>query len=320
MKNWQEVLNLIERFNVYSSTEVTFTALDTLLQIFREASGLSEALKDSEEFLRGLFSIRPTSVMTLNVVSSLLLGLENSIGNSTSLKDWIDELDARVSSLTKEISSKTNTVATLGARRIKDGDRLLTCSYSRTVKALFSRLREEGKSVYVYVTESRPGGEGVALAKELGRMNFPVELIVDSAVRFFMKDVDIVVVGAEAIAANGAVVNKVGTSLIALAAHEARVRTFVLATTDKFSPETVFGELVKLPVLRDTSLLPGLEKYGDINVAAPLFDVTPPRHIDTIVTDRGVVAPEAVILLVKELYGWPPASIDPLSILRKLFR
>lgn len=53
-----------------------------------------------------------------------------------------------------------------------------------------------------------------------------------------------VLLGAEAIAANGAVVNKIGTSLIALAAHEARVRVFVAAETYKFSPATVLGELV----------------------------------------------------------------------------
>ncbi|MEM3138238.1 MAG: hypothetical protein QW760_06940, partial [Thermofilaceae archaeon] len=277
MKNWQEVLNLIEKFHIYSSTEVTFTALDALSQIFHESSSFSEAFKNAEEFLKRLFSLRPTSVMTLNVMSSLLSGLENLARNFTSLKDVVDELDTRISFLTKEISSKTSTVAALGARRVREGDKLLTCSYSRTVKAMFSKLKEEGKDVHVYVTESRPGGEGVALAKELGKMSFPVELIVDSAVRFYMKDINIVVVGAEAIAANGAVVNKVGTSLIALAAHEARVRTFVLASTHKFSPETVFGELVRLPVIKDTGLLPGLERYSDLNVAVPLFDVTPPR-------------------------------------------
>jgi translation initiation factor 2B subunit (eIF-2B alpha/beta/delta family) len=62
--------------------------------------------------------------------------------------------------------------------------------------------------------------------------------------------------GADTVAANGAVINKVGTSLIALAAHEARVRTFVIATTHKFSTETVFGELVKLPVVEGARAKP----------------------------------------------------------------
>ncbi|MEM3943877.1 MAG: hypothetical protein QXJ59_07305, partial [Thermofilaceae archaeon] len=65
-------------------------------------------------------------------------------------------------------------------------------------------------------------------------------------------------------------------------------------------------------------LLPGLEKRRDLNVCYPLFDVTPPRYVDAIITEKGVVAPEAVILLVRELHGWPTEVHDLISRLEKL--
>ena len=77
-------------------------------------------------------------------------------------------------------------------------------------------------------------------------------LIIDSAVSHFIEDADKVIVGAEAVAANGAIVNKIGTATIAAVAHRAHVRSFVAASTYKFSPETMFGELITIEE-RDSS-------------------------------------------------------------------
>ena len=77
-------------------------------------------------------------------------------------------------------------------------------------------------------------------------------MIVDSAVRWIMKEIDIAVVGADTICSNGALINKIGTSQIGLAAHEARVPMMVCAESYKFSPKTMEGEIVEIEE-RDTS-------------------------------------------------------------------
>jgi ribose 1,5-bisphosphate isomerase len=119
-----------------------------------------------------------------------------------------------------------------------------------------------------------------------------------------MNEVDRVIVGADAVSANGAVVNKIGTSMMALAARESRTHFFVAAESYKFSPETMFGELVKIEERDASEVIPPSEiKYRSISVANPSFDVTPPEYIDFIITERGIIPPQAAILLLQQVLG-----------------
>ena len=302
---WEDTIREIAEYRIYSSTDAVLRALELFPQVFKRAYNLRESLETLAELVNKLVEVRPTSVMLTNMIRRLLRAVEEHVKAGRSTPEIADALELEIKSLRRELESAVNIAATLGARRVRNGDTLMTCSYSKTIMALFHRLREEGKRVRVYVTESRPGGEGVEMAKEISSMGFEVELIVDSAVRFFMKDVDLVVVGAEAIAANGAVVNKVGTSMIALAAHEARVRFYVAAETYKFSPATVLGELVTIEERDPKEVVPPnvLASSPRLRVRNPAFDVTPPEYIDAIITERGVIPPKAAILVLKEEYG-----------------
>ncbi|MFP3282916.1 MAG: hypothetical protein RXP97_02395, partial [Nitrososphaeria archaeon] len=110
---------------------------------------------------------------------------------------------------------------------------------------------------------------------------------------------------ADAVAANGAVVNKIGTSVVALAAKEARVNFYVAAETYKFSPKTIVGELVPIE-FRDPAEVAGKGWVADhprIEVMNPAFDVTPAEYIDAIITERGVMSPYAAPLILLEEYG-----------------
>jgi ribose 1,5-bisphosphate isomerase len=120
-----------------------------------------------------------------------------------------------------------------------------------------------------------------------------------------MKDVDKVVVGADAVAANGALVNKVGTSLMALAAKEARVEFLVAAETYKFSPETLTGGLVWIEERAVEEVLPEAERgeLASVRVRNPSFDVTPPDYVDAIITELGVIPPQAAFWVLQKVYG-----------------
>lgn len=202
----------------------------------------------------------------------------------------------------KEAVSK---IGEIGAHRIKDGDVILTHCNSDTALTILATAWDYGKKFRVYVTETRPRFQGLISAKILGKKGIPVTLIVDSATRYFMNEIDKVVVGADAIAANGAVINKIGTSLIALAAKEARTVFFVAAETYKFSPETVVGALVKIEE-RDTSeVFPPnkIRKYKSVTVKNPAFDVTPAEYIDLIITEKGIIPPSAAFTIIQQEFG-----------------
>ncbi|WP_440059548.1 translation initiation factor eIF-2B [Thermogladius sp. 4427co] len=204
------------------------------------------------------------------------------------------------------------------ARRVVDGDVLMTNSNSIAVRRLFETLVRNKVRFSVYVLESRPGMEGLVLADFLDKLGVETYLVVDSAARFFMKNVDKVVSGAEAVAVNGAVISKVGTSLMALAASEARVRFFVIAPTLKISLETIYGELVRLPegdwrLLMDEETKKGLpEKYA---ARVPIYDVTPPNMIDGIATELGLYPPQSIPILVKSIYGKYPPQVPSIESL-----
>ncbi len=202
--------------------------------------------------------------------------------------------------------------ARVAANRIVDGDVLITLSNSICVRRVFKILVDRGTRFEVFVMESRPGMEGLDTASYLNDLGVKTYLIVDSAARFFMKRIKKAVIGAEAIAVNGAIVGKVGTSLLSLIANEARVRVFVVAPLYKFSIETIHGELVRLPE-GDWRLLmsPDVKEKmpGNYRARAPLYDVAPANYIDGIATENGLFAPQAIPVIIKQIYGsFPPKT------------
>lgn len=292
---------------VIGSTEAAYAVLNIL-------SSASSACRDSfAKFVATcvprLIKARPTSIVMVNLTRELLKAFVE-LARSEGFSRAVEEVPRMVSTIKEKIELVKKSIATHGSKRIVDGDVILTHSYSSTVIELFREALKRGIKFSVIVTESRPIGEGKLTASIVSKMGLETTLIVDSAVRFIMKRVSKVFVGADAVAANGAVVNKVGTSAIALAAKEARVRTYVAAGTYKMGLETVFGELIKGIVLSDAELIIPKDRIpelaGKVLVRAPLFDVTPPEYIDAIITESGVMAPQATPLLIKEVFGWPP--------------
>ncbi|MEL9909281.1 MAG: initiation factor 2B [Desulfurococcus sp.] len=282
--------------------------------LFQIASALKESSSDVKSFARTFTRIyediineRPSSMASLNALR--MIGeyfLENGVNG---IRDYIDGIVARY-------DESLMRAAEVAAKRVVEGDALITNSNSLAIRRFFKTLSDNKVKVKVYVTESRPGLEGLLMAEYLEKLGFEVYLIVDSAARFFMKNIDKAVLGAEAVAVNGAVVSKIGTSVIALDAHEARVRVFVVAPTLKFSIETIYGELIKLPegdwhLLMDEDTRRTLpENYRAL---APLYDVTPAEYVDGIATEKGLFAPQAIPIVIREVYGGFPPLVKPLE-------
>ncbi len=120
-----------------------------------------------------------------------------------------------------------------------------------------------------------------------------------------MKEVDVVVVGADTITVNGALINKIGTSQIALAAKEARVPFMVATETYKFSPKTLLGELVVIEERDVREVIDGdLLEHPNVTVRNPAFDVTPRDYIDLIITEIGAIPPEMAYIVIRDHLGY----------------
>lgn len=265
-----------------------------------ESSSFEEFVAKVEKAKSILIETRPTAVSLPNAV--MLAGSYDA--------ETVEEARSQILDNATEFIRKADTaldnIGEIGAKRLRDGDTVMTHCNSHAGLAIIKTAHKQGKRIKVYATESRPRRQGFITIKELSDAGIDTTLIVDSAVRYTMKNVDTVIVGADSITVNGALVNKIGTSQLALAAHEARVNFIAAAETYKFSPSTLFGDLVEIEE-RDPEEVISKDKLGDmpdVKISNPAFDVTPSEYIDLIVTEAGAFPPQMAYVIIKEHLGW----------------
>jgi len=281
-----------------------------------EATSREEFMAEMEAASKALIATRPTAVSLPNGVRFVMYRLSNAARSGASLQGLKESVTTSGDEFTRLSLEAVKKIADYGARRIEDGDAIITHCHSSAVVAVLKEAARQKKSITVYSTETRPRYQGRIMASQLEEAGIPVTLIVDSAARYFMRKADKVLIGADAVAANGAVVNKIGTSQVALAAHEARVYVFVAAETYKFHPETMVGKLVEIEERPATEVVDKsfLDSHPGVKVRNPSFDVTPSEYIDLIITERGIIPPQAAILVLREEFGWLPSEGGAISL------
>lgn len=252
-----------------------------------------------EEAAKTLVDTRPTAVSLPNAVA---LTKRHS---STNTYDAIDEITKNAEKFIKNAGEALGKIGKIGAQRIHDGDVIMTHCNSHASLSIIKTAFDQGKDISVIATESRPRRQGFITIRELNDYGIPTTLIVDSAVRLSMKEVDLVVVGADSISVNGALINKIGTSQLALAAQEARKNVIVAAETYKFSPKTLLGEMVEIEDRSSDEVIDAeiLSELPNVKVSNPAFDVTPAEYIDLIITEVGAFPPAMAFTVIKDYLG-----------------
>jgi methylthioribose-1-phosphate isomerase len=192
-----------------------------------------------------------------------------------------------------------------GSRLINDASSYMTiCNAGAlatggigTALAVFYKAREKGKEVTVFVPETRPFLQGARLsAWELKKNKIKAVLIVDGAIPYIMKTEAIkgVFTGADRIARNGDVANKIGTYSLALSARESNVPFYVVAPSTTFDSSLEGGEEIPIEEREkeEVTEFMGLKTAPlDIEVRNPAFDITPNELINGFVTEKGIIYP-----------------------------
>jgi ribose 1,5-bisphosphate isomerase len=277
-----------------------------LTAINSEARNVPAYLKEMEGTTQLLLSTRPTAVSLPNSVKFIMKRVVEA-KDSVNDVDEIRLITRKIAeSFIKESKEAVKKIGEIGAKRISKGDTLLTHCNSQAAIEIIKTAWDQKKKVKVFATETRPRFQGRETAKILSDKGIPITMVVDSAVRYVMNEVDKVIVGADAVAANGAVVNKIGTSTIALVAKEARTPFFVATETYKFDPDTTLGEVVTIEERDPSEVISkrDMRKLKNVKVFNPAFDVTPPEYIDFIITEKGIIPPQAAISVIQQEFGW----------------
>lgn len=251
-----------------------------------------------------LAATRPTAVnlfWALERMKGVLA--ENSHCSAFDLKRLLVEEALRIR---QEDLAMNHSIGKHGASLIEDGQRILThCNAGALATAGYGTALgvvraawEQGKKIHVYAEETRPVLQGARLTTwELMQDQIPVTLITDNMAGSLMREgvIHLCLVGADRIAANGDVANKIGTYTVAVLAKAHKIPFFVAAPSSTIDLATPSGDQIPIeqrPPHEVTSLNGGspIAPKG-VHVLNPAFDVTPADLVTAIITERGIFKP-----------------------------
>ena len=273
--------------------------------------GLQDRLEGSpEQFLEAardvrarLDASRPTAVnLTHMTKRTYERGVSAAAEGSTPV-DILTAMHAEALAIHEEDRGFCQKLGNVGKRLLKDGSRVLTHCHAGilatggrgTALSVIYAARDEGKKISVFADETRPLLQGARLTSwELMQEGIDVTLLCDNAAAAAMSRdlIDIVIVGADRIASNGDVANKIGTFSVAVLAKEHGIPFTVVAPSSTFDMNAKSGKEIEIEQ-RDAEEVRGFRGTpvapDDVKVFNPAFDVTPAKYISAIVTEHGLI-------------------------------
>lgn len=248
-----------------------------------------------------LISTRPTAVSLRNAVEFVerrALEARGDPARHAALRRAASEFSERSERAIEEI-------ARVGAELLRDGGTYLTHCNSQAAIGVFRDASRSGKRLRVVATETRPWRQGLLTSRQLKEAGVDeVILVVDSAVRLMMQEgVDAVVVGADTVAANGDVINKIGTSLVALAARDRGIPFYVAAETYKVDLKAATGRDVPIEERETSEVAEAGEVAAGVAIRNPVFDSTPAAWVTAILTEAGMVQPADVAHFARKAWA-----------------
>jgi len=268
------------------------------------ARGRAELLEDLRIASLELQNARPTAVNLSWALKRVQQAAVKTPGSANDLRAAVLEEAQKIA----DEDVRTNQeMALFGASLIDDGDVLIHhCNTGAlaavdwgTALGVIRMAHQQGKRLHVLVDETRPRLQGARLtAWELGQYGISYEIIADGAAGFFLRsgEVDKVFFGADRVAANGDVANKIGTYMLALAARDNDVPVYPVAPISTIDLDTPDGKAIPIEERSPQEVL-GIEFEGQRATPAgakarnPAFDVTPHRLVSAIVTEVGIIYP-----------------------------
>lgn len=270
MASLEKAVSEIKSVRVQGAKEIAIYGLKFLRQ-FAKRSGYNLKFEAAAHFLE---EARPTAVVLHNCIEIIKKKKEIST---------IDKLIRDLEKSSEEIGRHSDKI-------IKNNWRIMTHCHSGDALAFIKHgwLRHK-KKISVIATETEPLEQGIKTAKELAAAKIPVTLITDSAVGFFMKGVDAVIIGTDAIRLSPpyGIVNKIGTLNLALAAKKYRKPLYVVGNSLKFDRRKKFR-------IEERPAREVYKKLKGVKIRNPAFDLVDFNLVTKIITEKGIFDPKKI--------------------------
>lgn len=315
-----EVAQAIRDMVVRGAPAIGAAAAFALALAARESASSStpDLLTDLQAAAALLRSARPTAVNLAWALERVLQRAQAFHGSADEMRQLVLVEAQAIADEDVEINKR---MATFGASLIDDGDTVIhhcntgalaTVDWGTALGAI-RMAHEQGKRIHVLVDETRPRLQGARLtAWELEQYGIPYDIITDNMAGFFLRrgEVQKVFFGADRVAANGDIANKIGTYMLSLAAYDNGVPAYAVVPTSTIDLRIERGEQIPIEE-RDPGEVLNMQFQGErvtpVGASArnPAFDVTPARLITAIVTEHGIVYPPFEINLPKVVTSIP---------------
>jgi translation initiation factor 2B subunit (eIF-2B alpha/beta/delta family) len=187
----------------------------------------------------------------------------------------------------------------IGAALIPDGGNVFTYTLSETAMGVFKKAWSDGKVFQLYLSESRPNNDGLITADALAKLGVQVFIGIDACISQLVAQADIMIVGGEAIMADGSAICKVGTYLSALTAREYGIPVYVVTDTMKFNVSSMLGLPLRMKPIVHSDIFSN--NHSSVGVHGYRYDSTPADLITGIVTEKGVINPNACTLVMQNM-------------------
>lgn len=301
--DYKQVAEAIKKLRVRGAPAIGVAAAFGIVLGIREYGDLGKEeffakLKEIAEVLR---NTRPTAVNLFWAIQRMLDAAEAN--REKDPKEIILTLTEEALQMAEEDVQTNKKMGEFGAQLIKEGDTILThCNAGAlatvdhgTALGVIREAHRQGKNISVFADETRPLLQGARLTTwELMQDGIPVTLITDNMAGHFMKSgkINLVIVGADRIAANGDVANKIGTYGVAVLAKENNIPFYVAAPVSTFDLKLQSGEDIPIEERNPeevTHLYSSRIAPEGVKVANPAFDVTPNKYVAGIITEKGII-------------------------------
>ncbi len=274
--NSSRSVNDLRRDRVHGASFLGRRSIEVLAEVARVSrvdsinalfSNLLSVVMELRKVQRNMATIR-------NLTGRFLFEAEAARQTTTSLDNYRETVATLAQKARTEAEATAEDASRNTVSILPEEGHVLTHSYSSTVRRALELAVKGKRKLTVYVIESSPGSEGKQLAKDLIGIGVPVKLIAESAMNSIISDIEMVIVGADSVLANGSVINKIGTSKIANLAKEEEIPFYAVCESAKFSAADFLGE--------------------QIQISKTLFDLTPVEYVSKVVTESGAIEPGEV--------------------------
>ena len=316
-KKFDKIFKDVRSLQIQGATSVTNIVIDALLEdedeITKRSASKEDFIAEIRSVAKKLTLIKPSETMAQNALGFILFELQDP--GVKDVKDCSKIVVNKAREIKELIKKNEKLFVKNGLKVVKSFRKeyrplnVFTHCHSSGVRNILRSVSngKDGISLKVFSTETRPVFQGRITAKKMVDDNIDVTMIMDSAAPFVISkksgrelDIDLVLMGSDAITINGASINKIGSYGISVAAQYEKIPLYIVTSVLKI--KRGFYDIMDIPMEVESYKNLWMESPKGLNVVNFAFDMVPAEFITGFITEFGVLKPEEIKGVIKENY------------------